>query len=125
MTPDTITKLESIFAIGGTDKEACAYANIGMQTLYNYQIANPEFVDRKEALKEKPFIKARKTIIDSLNDPHHAQWFMERKRKHEFAQRSELTGAEGKAIVFMPPELLDRHGLTNDNTDSSSKPDSQ
>jgi len=125
MTPETITKLESIFAIGGTDKEACAYANIGTSTLYNYQQRNPNFVERKEQLKEKPFIKARLTIVRALEDPHHAQWFMERKRKAEFALRSEITGADGKNIVFMPAELLEKHGIKSNNSNAIPESDSK
>ena len=59
MTDDTIKKLEEVFALGGSDSEACFYANISKQTLYNYQKEHPEFVDRKEALKEKPILEAK------------------------------------------------------------------
>jgi len=98
MTQETIDKLEYIFAMGGTDKEACSYANISHQTLYNYQNAYPEFVERKEHLKEKPFIKARTTIVDSLDQPQYALEFMKRKKKDEFSDRSELTGKDGEAL---------------------------
>lgn len=99
MTPETISKLEQVFAIGGTDKEACSYADISHQTLYKYQEEHPEFTERKEMLKEKPFIKARQTIVKALEDPKDAQWFMERKRKDEFANRHELTGEGGKDLI--------------------------
>ena len=99
MTQDTINKLESVFAIGGTDKEACSYADISHQTLYNYQEKHPEFVERKEMLREKPFIKARQTVVQALSNPRDAQWFLERKRKGEFAVRVESTGADGKDLM--------------------------
>jgi hypothetical protein len=99
MTQDTINKLESVFAIGGTDLEACSYANISHQTLYNYQEDHPEFVERKQMLKEKPFIKARQTVVQALSNPRDAQWFLERKRKGEFAVRVESTGADGKDLI--------------------------
>jgi Ca2+-binding EF-hand superfamily protein len=51
MTQETIQKLEQAFAFGSTDEEACFYANIGKSTLYDYIKANPEFSERKEALK--------------------------------------------------------------------------
>lgn len=54
MTPEIIAKLEYIFALGGTDKEACLYADIGLETLYNYQRNHPEFAERKALLKETP-----------------------------------------------------------------------
>ena len=84
MTPLVISKLEEVFAIGGTDKEACFYADISHQTLYDYQEKHPEFVERKEALKEKPILKARQTVVKALDDPNSARWYLERKRKKEF-----------------------------------------
>lgn len=98
MTPETIRKLEEVFAIGGTDKEACFYADISHQTLYDYQSLHPEFVERKEALKEKPILKARQTIVRSLDNAQYAAWYLERKRKKEFAQRIEQTGEDGKPL---------------------------
>jgi site-specific DNA-methyltransferase (adenine-specific) len=119
MTPDTINKLESVFAIGGTDKEACSYADISHQTLYDYQHSHPEFVERKEMLKERPFIKARQTIVKALDNPHDAQWFMERKRKKEFAYRNEVTGPEGEPLI-LPSELINKNDIN-----TSPKADSQ
>jgi len=103
MTTETVNKLEEVFAIGGTDEEACFYADISKQTLYNYQEKHPEFVDRKEALKERPILKARQTIVKALDQPQQAQWFLERKRKNEFAQRNELTGKDGEKLI---PEAI-------------------
>lgn len=92
MTPDIISKLEEIFALGGSDEEACFYANIGKSTLYNYQKDNEEFVERKEALKETPILKARRTVIKSLEEPNHAFRFLERKRRSEFGPTLDLSG---------------------------------
>lgn len=98
ITPEIISKLEEVFAIGGTDKEACFYAGIGTSTLYNYQLSHPEFVERKDMLKERPILKARQTIVKGLDDPLHAKWYLERKQKSEFAQRTEMTGKDGEDI---------------------------
>ena len=101
MTPEIISKLEDAFALGCSDSEACFYAGIGQSTLYSYQEDHPEFVERKEQLKEKPILKARQTIVKGLDDPDNAKWYLERKRKSEFSQRNELTGPEGKEL-FAP-----------------------
>ena len=84
ITPEIIGKLEEVFAIGGSDLEACFYAGIGKTTLYNYQNVHPDFVERKEMLKEKPILKARQTVVKSLDDPDMALKYLERKRKSEF-----------------------------------------
>jgi hypothetical protein len=92
MTDEVLKKLEEAFLIGCTDTEASLYADITPRTLYNYQKENPEFLQRKEQLKERPFLKARKTIVESLGDPNHAFKFMERKKRAEFGQNVEVTG---------------------------------
>jgi len=89
MTDDVLQKLESAFAIGASDIEACTYADISTSTLYNYQNENPEFLERKRLLKEKPLLKARQTVVNSLDDPRHAEWYLERKSKGEFSTREE------------------------------------
>ncbi len=89
MTPETLHKLESVFAIGGTDMEACFFAGISPQTLYNYQADNPDFIERKEMLKEGPILKARQTVVDSLENPDYAFKYLERKKKDEFSTRVE------------------------------------
>lgn len=99
MTQDVLNKLEEVFALGGTDQEACMYADISHQSLYNYQKEFPEFVERKEALKEKPFLKARRTIISSLDNPKHAFKFMERKKKAEFGANIEISGEMVSKII--------------------------
>lgn len=108
MTPETIAKLEEVFAIGGSDEEAIFYAGITKTPFYAYQAEHPEFKERKEALKQKPFLKARQTIVKSLDDPEYAFKYMERKKKSEFAQRTELTGAGGEGIVLMPSEVIEK-----------------
>ena len=75
-----------------TDTEACLYADISPATLYNYQKEHPEFLERKNLLKEKPFLKARKTIIDNLDKPEMALKYMERKKKKEFSPTMEISG---------------------------------
>lgn len=111
ITPEIISKLEEVFAIGGTDNEACFYADIGKTTLYNYQQDHPEFVERKESLKERPILKARQTVVKALDNPQQAQWFLERKVKNEFAQRSEVTGKDGKDLIPEPLSEEDKQKL--------------
>lgn len=98
MTPETLAKLDEAFALGCTDSEACLMADISPATLYSWQNTYPEFLERKNALKETPFLMARKTIIGSLDNPQYAFEFMKRKKKDEFSDRSELTGKDGEAL---------------------------
>ncbi len=90
MTPERIGKLEEAFAIGASDREACFYADINLDTLYEYQKKHPEFTERKEALKERPVLLARQTVVKNITqDADLAFKYLERKRRVEFATRVE------------------------------------
>jgi len=105
MTDDVVNKLEEAFSNGATDLEACFLANISKQTLYNYQENHPEFVDRKEALKEMIKYQAKKNIKDKIleGDIQQSNWWLERKGKDEgFNQRQELTGKDGDNLIPQP-----------------------
>jgi len=83
MTPKIIDKLREAFMMGCSDREACIYANIANQTLYNYQQEHPEFLEQKITYKTNPLLKARKTIFNNLGEVKTAQWYMERKEGQE------------------------------------------
>lgn len=92
MTPEVVKKLEEGFAMGFTDNEACLYAEITKQTLYNYWKEHPEFLDRKEILKDQPKMKAKINITNSINwgDANDSKWYLERKAKDEFSIKTEV-----------------------------------
>src|SRR4051812_47818571 len=95
MTPEVVNKLEYAFALGCSDEEACFYADISKQTLYNYQEKNKGFIDRKEALKTRPIFLARETLIKGIQrDPDLALKMLERKNKKEFSLRTEVEATQ-------------------------------
>lgn len=120
MTEDTVNKLEQAFSMGCSDLEACLFADISKQTLYDYQKKNPEFADRKAMLKEKMIFKARSVIADALNkkDENTAKWYLERKAKNEFGTRTEITGADGVSLT--PPVINILPVSTQNETDKDS-----
>jgi hypothetical protein len=86
MTESTINKLEQAFSNGASDKEACFFAGISHQTLYNYQEKNPEFVERKEGLKDSLKYQAKVNIADRIRskrllDFNTSTWYLERRDK--------------------------------------------
>lgn len=87
MTAETLNKLEQAFSIGCTDEEACVFADISRQTMYAYISENPEFSDKKEALKKKPILKAKNTVVKNLDNPDMALKYLERKCKNEFSTK--------------------------------------
>jgi hypothetical protein len=105
MTPETVKKLEDAFLMGCSDLEACLVAGISKQTLYNYQAVNPEFVDRKELLKENPVMIARNSVVAAMRENGElALKYLERKRKDEFSTKSELAHS-GRLETLTDAEL--------------------
>jgi hypothetical protein len=99
-TPEVVAKLEQAFAIDATVEEACSYASISRDAFYDYLKREPKFSDRITDLRQRPVLAARQTIVTAVKtQPESAKWYLERKRKAEFAQRNEHTGPDGVPLV--------------------------
>lgn len=94
----TVKTIEEALALDCSIEEVCLMANISKQTYYNWVNSFPELKERFDVLRASPFLKARKTINDSLSNPQYAFEYMKRKKKNEFSERSEVTGADGEAL---------------------------
>lgn len=92
MNDATLNKLEYAFAKGMSDREACLFADISGQTLYNYCNAHPEYFERKELLKEMPKVKAKINIVEGIEngDTELSKWYLERKAKDEFSTKQDV-----------------------------------
>lgn len=106
MTDLTVKKLEEAFLLGCTDEEACFYAEISRQTLQNYQEKNPDFIDRKEQLKQNPFLLARRSIVSGISEnPETALKYMERKKKDEFGTKQSIEHSGNLTIEKILSEI--------------------
>lgn len=121
-TDEAIRKIEEVAALDGSIEEMAYYAGIHRATLYRWLEDDKDLNDRIQALRERPILKARQTIVKSLDNPVSAQWYLSRKKKKEFAERTELTGADGKDL---PTPILG--GISKDgvHSDNSNKEDSE
>ncbi len=98
-TPEVIAKLEYVFSIDGTIREACFYADIGESTYYDWVKNDKKLLERFERLREKPVLKARREVVEGLKgNPEFSLKYLERKRKKEFSLRTEHTGSEGSSL---------------------------
>lgn len=104
MNEATVNKLEEVFSLDGTVEEACFYADISRQTYYDYLKRYPEYIDRVDALRQKPVLKARQAVVRGLDSFDNGLKYLERKKKLEFSTRTELTGADGKDIMAIDEE---------------------
>ncbi len=111
ITPEVLLKLEEVFALGGSDKEAMLYANISSSTLYKYQEEHPEFKERKEELKETPVLLARRTVVKSLSEDTNSAWRMVERKDPDLHPKSQIDHTtKGEKIETSPlvAELAER-----------------
>lgn len=89
MTLAVIGKLETAFATGYTDEQACIFAGISPDALYDYCRKNPEFGKRKELLKKNVDMQAKRNLFERIveGDKATSMWWLERKCKDEFSTR--------------------------------------
>lgn len=121
MTKEVLAKLEEAFAWGCTDREACLWADIADKTLYLYQEKHPEFIQRKEALKETPVLLARKTVVNGIKkgDRTLSLAYLDRKKKDEFSTKVE----QDLRVKELPKPILG--GMTKAGNVYSDDGDSQ
>lgn len=65
---EILQKPEEGFVMGMTDREACIYAAISTSTLYNYCNDKPEFLERKEQLKDGVKMRAKINIAKKIEN---------------------------------------------------------
>lgn len=94
-TPDVRRKIEQAAALDASVEEIAFFAGIHRDTLHQILKKDSGFSDRIEALRNKPILMARQTVIKSLTNPDHAFKYLEKKRKKEFgATVDHTTGGE-------------------------------
>jgi len=113
----TLKILEEAYSNDATDEQACFLAKISKQTLYNYQKENPEFIDRKVALKNMVKYQAKLAVKESLgNDKERtdtAKWYLERKDK-TFKTKQDIT-SDDKPISILNGVISTNNGNSEDN----------
>lgn len=103
MIQTTLQKLEQAFSNGATDVEACFLADIATATLYDYQKEHPEFIERKQGLKNMIKYKAKTNIKKEIDngDIQLSKWYLERRARDEFDLRSDDVSNKPLPIPIM------------------------
>ena len=86
-------------------KFGAMHIGVDEDTIGNWKKEDSDFSDSIDNLKAA-FVK------DNLGDVKNLEWKLERMFKREFAQRTELTGAEGKDL---PQPIIGNAILNNDS----------
>ncbi|PNX51989.1 MAG: hypothetical protein BV456_00925 [Thermoplasmata archaeon M8B2D] len=97
---DVLDKLEQAFSLDCTIEEACLHADINPSTYYVWVKKDKKLSERFTALRNKPILLARKTLVEGLKDnPELSLKYLERKRKSEFSLRMENINADGEIDI--------------------------
>lgn len=94
MTQEVLGKLEEAFLNGASDKEAYFLAGISKDAFYDYCKTTPGYTERIEGLRDMVKYAARQNVSKGIvknGDQSLSQWYLERKAKEEFSQRTETT----------------------------------
>lgn len=90
LTPKISAKLQAAFAYGFTVEQACIYAEISIDSFYRWTEKNKKFSEDMTKAREKPTMKAKQVVIDSIQngDTTDAKWWLERKSRSEFGKQN-------------------------------------
>ncbi len=90
-TEETRRKIEEATALDASIDEVAFYADISRDTYYEIIKKDKVFSDRLDALRNRPILKARQTVISKMSESYqNGMDYLSRKRKSEFSQKSEV-----------------------------------
>lgn len=93
------------FKYGCTLEESFAMAGITRGQYEAFIEVHPNFPVVRDILMKLPTLKARRTLVDHLNDPDYALAYLERKERKEFSKSHiEINGesAEDLGVIILP-----------------------
>ena len=96
---DTVKKLESIFKVGGTVEQACAYAGITRQSYYNYIKADEGFLTKMDNARFYSDIVAKNLVVDSIikdKNLDSAKWWLEKREFNKPVNDIKVLNAGGE-----------------------------
>ena len=111
----TVKKLEEVFAIDGSVEEACYYADISKQCLYNWYEDDPKFKIKVDRLRQRPVLKARQEVIKGLNCYSNAMDYLKRKKKLEFGDNIDVSTL-GESLQPVLVKFIDDKNKDDINT---------
>lgn len=118
-TPETRQKIEEATALDASIEEVCFYADISKDTYYTIIKKDKEFSDRLDALRNRPILKARQTVIAKISESYaNAMDYLKRKKKLEFGENIDVTSGGEK----LPQPLVNISQLLENNNKQEDKP---
>ena len=109
-----IEKLQEAAEWDCSIEEMCLHSGISASTYNRWTKENPKLKERINELRNAPTLLARKTVNKKLSENYqNAMDYLKRKRKSEFSERLEQTGADGKNL---PTPIINVLPTNNSNT---------
>ena len=94
-----IEKLQEAAEWDCSIEEMCLHSGISASTYNRWTKENPKLKERINELRNAPTLLARKTVNKKLSENYqNAMDYLKRKRKSEFSERLEQTGADGEPL---------------------------
>ena len=114
-TPETRQKIEEATALDASIEEVAFYADISRETYYQIIKKDKDFSDRLTALRNKPVLKARQTVVTKMVESYqNAMDYLKRKKKLEFGDNIDIQSG-GKPF---PLTKVFTNGLQDSPSDS-------
>lgn len=110
-------KIEAAFSLDLSPQEVSFETGIPYDQVLDW-MATEENMKKIEVLRLRPKWRAKKNILNKLDDDVKvAQWYLERKAKDEFSNRTELTAKDGENLIPQPLlfNVRSDDGLTESN----------
>ena len=111
-------KVEALFNVCKIDasvEEMCYHAGITVHQYNHFRETHEKFSDIKDILNKYPDIKARQTVVKSLDNPDHAFKYLEKKRKKEFGNALDLTTGGEKITALTEIQTATKEILNGEN----------
>lgn len=115
ITPLVVQKLEEAASVDASIAEMCFHADIAKNTYYAAIKRDKHLLNRLDALRQKPALQARLTLCKAMakDNVEASKWYLERKRKPEFAQRQEVAGPDGAPLTVGTTHIYIPHNDRN------------
>lgn len=122
---EVLKDLKYAFLIGSTNREAALYAGISEATFYNFingleDDLKDEYLELVEGWKNDMILQARQTMRNATKTPEHAKWLLERRRKDEFATRTQNEIKQVSDFDDLSDEELEKIANAGHNASKSS-----
>jgi len=99
-TEEVIRKIKEVAALDGTIEEMAYYSEVHVGTIYRWMEEDPELKESIQALRQRPILAARQTVIKRMNESYgNAMDYLSRKKQKEFNKAQNIDITSGGQVL--------------------------